>query len=218
VTDRILNKLHWLRERHWRQIKSRWWMALLRSAGIDFGAGARIAYGVPMPKGTSVGAGTNIHAGCVLKGTSPISIGSYCAIAEGVHIISANHAVTKPNVQKRLQADLGASFLDDTRGPVRIGSNVWIGDNALVLAGVEIGNGAVVAAGAVVTRDVEPFAIAVGVPARTVRKRFSEVVITELEALKWWEWPREKMKANRDFFSADLTGGNIRVSELVEPD
>lgn len=193
-------------------------MAQLRSDQVEIGPGAFIAHGVRVPHGTIVGAGTNIHRNCVLKGTSPISIGKFCAIAEGVHILSANHEVNRANIQKRLQNELGAGFLDATRGPVEIGNNVWIGDNATVLSGVRVGDGAVIASGAVVTRDVEPFAIVAGLPARSLRKRFNDSVIEELQALAWWDWPPELMLANQDFFRADLTGDRVRIADLIAKD
>lgn len=77
-----------------------------------------------------------------------------------------------------------------------IGSDVWIGYEAVILSGVKIGDGAIIGARAVVTRDVEPYAIVGGVPARLIRKRFSDDTIDTLMKLRWWDWPHERIKRN----------------------
>ena len=84
----------------------------------------------------------------------------------------------------------------DHKGDIVIGNDVWIGYEAVILAGVTIGDGAIIGARAVVTSDVPPYTIAGGVPARTIRKRFPETIVTSLLQLKWWEWPREKILRN----------------------
>jgi NDP-sugar pyrophosphorylase family protein len=80
-----------------------------------------------------------------------------------------------------------------SKGDVKIGNDVWIGDHAVILSGVTIGNGAIIGANAVVARDVAAYAVVVGNPAREVRKRFDERSIQRLEALKWWDWPNERI-------------------------
>jgi hypothetical protein len=77
---------------------------------------------------------------------------------------------------------------------VVIGSDVWIGTDAMVLSGVSIGHGAIVAARAVVTRDVPPYAIVAGVPAKVVRWRFEPAVIERLLKVAWWEWDDERIR------------------------
>lgn len=152
----------------------------------------------------SIGRGTTIHQRCALKGQAPIFVGRYCEFAEGTHVVSSNHAVHRASTHATQQYNVGLEDVWDTRGPVRIGHNVWLGDNAMVLAGVQIGNGAIVGAGAVVTRDVEPFTIVGGVPAVPIRKRFSDAVIRELEKAAWWDWTDDEMRERREFFEADL--------------
>ena len=71
---------------------------------------------------------------------------------------------------------------------------MWIGYEAVILSGVRIGDGAIVAARAVVTKDVEPYTIVGGVPAKPIRKRFVPETIQRLEQLRWWDWPREKLR------------------------
>lgn len=130
-------------------------------------------------------------------------IGKFCSIACGARFLftSANHAMgslsTYPfplffeewGLDKARVADAW-----DNRGDIVIGSDVWIGYEAVILSGVSIGDGAVVGARAVVTRDVPPYTIVGGVPARPIRKRFSEDVIARLLAIRWWDWPEESIR------------------------
>lgn len=80
-----------------------------------------------------------------------------------------------------------------SKGDVVIGSDVWIGRRATILSGVKIGHGAVVAAGAVVVKDVEPYWIVGGNPARPIRRRFSDETVERLLQIRWWEWPEERV-------------------------
>ena len=83
-------------------------------------------------------------------------------------------------------------FFAERRGDrVIVGNDVWIGHAAILLPGVTVGDGAVIAAGAVVSRDVEPYTIVGGVPARPIRKRFDDTVAHSLRRIAWWDWPDE---------------------------
>ena len=84
----------------------------------------------------------------------------------------------------------------DNKGDIVIGNDVWIGYNAIILSGVKIGDGAIVATGAVVTKDVKPYEIVGGIPAKVIRKRFSHEVIIKLQKMKWWNWPADKIRRN----------------------
>jgi virginiamycin A acetyltransferase len=107
-------------------------------------------------------------------------IGRFCSIGRRVSIGAARHSIESLSTHP---------FVADTASPpTTIGNDVWIGDNAVILAGVSIGDGAVVGAGAVVTRDVESYAIVGGVPARELRKRFTTELRERLLASKWWEY------------------------------
>ena len=92
----------------------------------------------------------------------------------------------------RIEAKVSSAW--DNRGDIVIGNDVWIGYEAVILSGVHIGDGAIIGARAVVTRDVEPYTIMGGVPARPIRKRYDEETIQRLLALRWWDFPPEQMR------------------------
>ena len=141
-------------------------------------------------------------------------IGKFCSIACGAKFLfnSANH--TRRSLSTYIFPVLFEEWgLDmaripeawDNKGDIVVGSDVWIGYEAVILAGVTIGDGAIVAARAVVTQDVPPYTIVGGVPARPIRKRFSDQEIERLLTLRWWDWPAEKIAANLDAIqSSDL--------------
>ena len=97
------------------------------------------------------------------------------------------------------KADVASAW--DNKGDIIIGNDVWIGFEAIVMAGVRIGDGAIVAARAVVTHDVPPYTIVGGVPAKVIRKRFDDKVIQKLVTLKWWEWPVGKIRRSLPYLT-----------------
>lgn len=130
-------------------------------------------------------------------------IGKFCSIACGAKFLftSANHTLKSlstypfPIFYEAWDTPVGQiTEAWDNRGDIVIGSDVWIGYEAVILSGVRIGDGAIVAARAVVTGDVEPYTIVGGVPAKPIRKRFAPETIHRLERLRWWDWPREKLR------------------------
>ena len=84
----------------------------------------------------------------------------------------------------------------DNKGDIIIGSDVWIGYEAVIMAGVTIGDGAIIGTRAVVTKDVPPYTIVGGVPAKMIRKRFDDATIERLEKLRWWDWDAAKIQRN----------------------
>lgn len=134
-----------------------------------------------------------------------LNIGKFCSIACGAKFIftSANHT------QKSLStypfplffAEWGLDVADitsawDNKGDINIGNDVWIGYEAVILQGVTVGDGAIIGARAVVTKDVEPYTVVAGVPAKPIKKRFPDGVISRLAALCWWDWDYPKIKEN----------------------
>lgn len=130
-------------------------------------------------------------------------IGKFCSIACGAKFIfnSANHTLkslsnyTFPLFYEEWGLEK-ANVTDawDNKGDIVIGNDVWIGYEAVIMAGVHIGDGAIIGTRAVVTKDVPPYTIVGGVPAKEIRKRFDEEIIAELLKLQWWDWPVDKIR------------------------
>ena len=95
----------------------------------------------------------------------------------------------------------------DNKGDIILGNDVWVGYQAVILSGVTIGDGAIIGARAVVTRDVPPYTIVGGVPAKEIRKRFSDDVIATLLAARWWDWPDEKIRRHLPALQAGRVEG-----------
>jgi len=132
-------------------------------------------------------------------------IGKFCSIACGAKFLfnSANHSLSSLSTypfpiffeEWGLSRERIADAWDN-KGDIVIGNDVWIGYEAVILAGVHIGDGAIIGARAVVTKDVPPYTIVGGIPARPIRKRFSNKTVAALLALRWWDWPEERIAAN----------------------
>ncbi|KJS22000.1 MAG: chloramphenicol acetyltransferase [Clostridiaceae bacterium BRH_c20a] len=130
-------------------------------------------------------------------------IGNFVNIASGVRIGPPQHPMNRPTLHHftyRRQIygfameDDTAFFAWRTAQITEVGHDVWLGHNAIIMPGVKIGNGAIVGSSAVVTKDVAPFTIVGGVPAKVIRKRFSADVIEKLQRIKWWNWTYETIK------------------------
>jgi acetyltransferase-like isoleucine patch superfamily enzyme len=139
-----------------------------------------------------------------------VRIGSFTSIATGVEIVpgGGHHVDWVTTFPLRLKFGLPGALEDGhpgSKGPIVIGNDVWLGRNSLVLSGVTIGDGAVVAAGAVVTADIPAYAIAGGVPAKVIRYRFSPDQIAALLRIRWWDWPDDVIAARVDL----LCGGDV---------
>ena len=131
-----------------------------------------------------------------------LKIGKFCSIACGAKFIfnCANHTIKSLSTYTFPlffeEWDLPKSEVAsawDNKGDIVIGNDVWIGYDAVIMAGVTIGDGAIIGTRAVVTKDVEPYSIVGGVPAKEIRKRFAPEVITRLLELQWWNWPDDKI-------------------------
>ena len=132
-----------------------------------------------------------------------LRIGKFCSIACGAKFLftSANHTLRSLSTypfpiffeQWGLDGkDIRSAW--DNRGDIVIGNDVWIGYEAVILSGVTIGDGAIIGARAVVTKDVAPYTIAGGVPAKPIRKRFDDETIEKLASLRWWDWEEDRIR------------------------
>lgn len=141
-------------------------------------------------------------------------IGKFCAIASGVEFVmnGANHRMnsvtTYPFNIMGHGWEKSTPALEDLpfKGDTVVGNDVWIGQQVTIMPGVNIGDGSIIAANSVVTKDVPPYHIVGGNPSRILKRRFDEELIDYLLEIKWWEWPAEKIFQNLDqLCSGDLT-------------
>ncbi len=144
-----------------------------------------------------------------------LTIGKFCSIACGAKFLfnSANHALGSLSTYPFpiFFEEWGLPVEDiprawDNKGDITVGNDVWIGYEAVILAGVTIGDGAVIGARAVVTKDVPPYTIVGGVPAKPIRRRFGSDTVQALLELRWWDWPPERIAANLEA----LQSGDIK--------
>lgn len=126
-----------------------------------------------------------------------LHIGDYVQIAAGVKIIMGGNNTHNPAfISTYPFADLDALKRSyRPAGDTRIGNDVWIGMDAMIMPGVTIGDGAIIAARSLVTQDVPPYCMVAGAPARVIRQRFAAQETTRLQALAWWDWPDEQVQA-----------------------
>lgn len=136
-----------------------------------------------------------------------VQFGSFCSVARDVSVHGFGHDLTRISTHYIGRNVLGLPIEEElvSTGPTRIGHDVWIGTGVHVLSGVSIGTGAVIGAGSVVSRDVPPYAVAVGSPAVPVRFRFDERTIERLLASAWWTWSPEQIRARAALFTQPLT-------------
>jgi len=129
---------------------------------------------------------------------SNVTIGKYCSIARGV-VMDCGFNHNTCFISTYLFNVLFSEFKHlkghpVSKGDIKIGNDVWIGENVLIMSGVTVGDGAVLGAHAVVTKDVDSYAIVAGVPAKRVKWRFPADVVEKLLQVKWWDWDVEKIK------------------------
>lgn len=135
-----------------------------------------------------------------------LSIGKFCSIACGAKFLfnSANHTLNSlstfpfPIFAEEWDESMPVTDAWDNKGDIVIGNDVWIGYEAVIMAGVHIGDGAIIGTRAVVTKDVPPYTIVGGIPAKKIRSRFDDTTIELLQQLKWWDWDPAKISENLD--------------------
>ena len=157
--------------------------------------------------------GPNIYLGSHIY---PIRIGSFCSVARNVTIQEAYHKSDSISTYHMLSNFFGDDIRKElvSKGEITIENDVWIGANAIILSGVKVGNGSIVAAGSVVNKDVPPYAIVAGNPAKIVKYRFCNETIDALLQLSWWDWPIDKIKANKGLFEGAFNIEKLRSWEM----
>lgn len=170
---------------------------------VRFGGDNPIGAGTVLDGPVELGACTTVGQGAELIG--PITVGRWCQLAPGFGAYAEDHPTGHLAMYMNRRLLDGRLHEEAAVAPIRIGHGVWAGRNATVPRGVTVGNGAVLAAGAVVTDDVEPYAIVGGVPARTLRHRFDPETIAAIEALRWWEHDASTLAAIEALLRTDLT-------------
>ncbi|WP_210259185.1 CatB-related O-acetyltransferase [Agrobacterium sp. a22-2] len=168
----------------------------LKRNGIRLRTDYEIAGSLRLCRGTSANGMTHVRGVAM--------VGRYCALGRGLSMVSGNHRTDMANQQIWLQDRLSFESNVSRGTPIVVGHNVWTGLNVTILSGVRVGHGAVIAASSVVTKDVPPFAIMAGVPAKLVRYRFSEHVRTQMLKAAWWHWDEQKMQRNKAFFEVQI--------------
>lgn len=164
-----------------------------------------------------VGAYSYVGRGCIIHGTK---IGKFCSISDYCVIGLPSHSIesisTSPIFSFPRNAT-GYSWVTEkmeglTKINVNIGHDVWVGYKAMIVNNVTIGNGAVIAAGAVVTKDVPDYAIVGGVPASVIRYRFDDAIKDTLLKLKWWDWSEERIKQQINQFQKRIISNEMLQS------
>jgi acetyltransferase-like isoleucine patch superfamily enzyme len=151
----------------------------------------------------------------IFKGSeAKATIGKFCSIGPDVVFITGGNHPTDWVSTYPFRAELGleGAFIDgmpSTKGDIIIGNDVWIGSRVTVMSGVKVGDGAVICAGSVVTSDVAPYAIAGGVPAKALKKRFEDADIEMLLKIKWWDWEKDEIIKSIDYLSSPNMDGFI---------
>jgi len=163
----------------------------------------RIAGNVAIGKNTSLW-GPNLDINSTPD--FPVKIGNYCSIAKNISLQTYNH-----NHKKITSYFMGKNFFNEnwkneivSKGGVDIKNDVWIGSHCVILGGITIGNGSIVAANSLVNKDVPNYAIVAGSPAKIIGFRFDETEIEKLLQLKWWDWSDEKLKLNKFLFENEV--------------
>ncbi len=179
---------------------------------VSFGGNNLIHSGTIFSGAVTIGYASTVGANCRISG--PVVVGNWCQLAPNVSLIGSNHPTTliSTYVNSRLLEGVVGSL--SKQEPVSIGNDVWLGDGSIVLPGTHIGTGAVIGAGAVVAKDVPPYAIAVGNPARTVRLRLPDEIVELVLATRWWELTSEELRQHSDIFELDLA--NLTDTERAQ--
>lgn len=137
-----------------------------------------------------------------------ITIGKYCQLGADVALHASNHPMNHMTTYINQNLFNGELKTLKQENKITIGNDVWIGHGVIVVGNVTIGNGAILAAGSVVTKDVKPYTVIAGVPAKEIKKRFSAAIIQEIEALQWWDKSEEELEKIKPLFFKNFSNRN----------
>lgn len=174
--------------------------------GTKIGKYCNIGEDVIIGKNVSIGDFSYINHDSIIDANC--KIGKFCSIGPEVSISPGNHPLnlisTHPFLydkfwMRRINVNNKSKFIMKKK-ITEIGNDVWIGTRAIILEGVTVGDGCIIAANAVVTKDVPPYAMVAGIPARIIKYRFLEYEITKLLKIKWWNWDIKILRENYDIF------------------
>ncbi len=198
---------------------------------VMMAAGAHVDLTCELGRYVNVARGAQIARHCVIGDRSSIGrdsklqavkMGKFCSVSWNVSRGAPSHPMNHMSqhaftCQKRFGIATEDAPMRRSTEIVEIGNDVWIGCHAVVLSGVRVGDGAVIGAGAVVTHDVAPYAVVAGVPARYLRSRFPDELISKLLQLRWWDWPDEKLRAElaNGLFCQELTLDILAKYEVI---
>ncbi|WP_339865816.1 CatB-related O-acetyltransferase [uncultured Algoriphagus sp.] len=173
---------------------------LSREGGYMYSNTIRTIYS----KERNVTIGYGSYGGCFSKKNIPsgVTFGNYCSIAPEIRIFRANHPkenfTSHPFLYNPIAGFVKKDMLD--RPSLIVGHDVWIGELAIILPGVKnIGNGAIVGAGSVVTKDVDPYQIVAGNPAKVIGSRFNTKIVSSLEQTQWWNFSKDELLNQVDY-------------------
>lgn len=173
---------------------------------VQFEGGNLIPDGCAFADKTQLGFRTTLGTNNYFGGK--VSLGKYCQVGRDVAFHPTNHPISYLSTYINKQLFEGELKSLKSESPIEIGNDVWIGHGVIVLSGIKVGNGAILAAGSIITKDVPAYAIMAGNPAKVLRKRFSDSLIEELEELKWWDKNDEELEYLKPLFFKNLDGLN----------
>jgi acetyltransferase-like isoleucine patch superfamily enzyme len=164
------------------------------AAGADLGVGCALGPNVIVNAGVVLGDYSYANVGAIISSGRIgrfCSLGPYCDIGSPDHPLG--HLSTSPALYRGRALSRPSADWDDFPEPPQLGADVWVGAHAVILQGVTIGTGAAIAAGAVVTHDVRPYAVVAGLPAHEMRRRFDDDTVRYLLASRWWDLPLKEL-------------------------
>jgi virginiamycin A acetyltransferase len=183
--------------------------AEIRAEGMNIiGRAAKVSGSLSLGYGTTIGIGCQIFGGTV-------EIGRYCQLGPYVGVYALNHPTEHLTLYVNRQLFDGRLKIHQKHSSVKIGNDVWVGHGAVILPGVKIGDGVVIGAGAVVTKDIEDYSIAVGNPAKAIKRRFDDDLIEKLQRLKWWNMTPKELQEKEGLFHEDFVGDSEKMKEVV---